>query len=96
MKYENYTIEHADQWNWTVTKDEDAVYDRDMKDRKTGSITHKKGDAYVRVIDLGYHSDYFKALRCVLHDKAPDCADDIEEVLANLKRIEQDLKHLKH
>jgi hypothetical protein len=95
MKYDNYTIDQIDQYNWTVVKSVPSHYFRGIKDQKTGEILHEKGDPYDQLIDLGYYGDYFKALQALVRDKAPEGANDIEEVLANLKCIEHDIKNLK-
>jgi hypothetical protein len=76
MKYDNYTIDQIDQYNWTVVKSVPSHYFRGIKDQKTGEILHEKGDPYDQLIDLGYHGDYFKALQCVLRDKAPEGAHE--------------------
>jgi predicted fused transcriptional regulator/phosphomethylpyrimidine kinase len=95
MKYDNYTIEQIDQYNWTLIKTKPDTYRKAIKHHKTGEVLHKKGETYDRLYDLGYYGDYFKALQALVRDKAPEGANDIEEVLANLKCIEHDIKNLK-
>ena len=94
MKYRNYTIEKADDINWTWTKTETKTAQHDQRNPKTGEIIRKAGETYQHETDPKFYGDIGNALAGIVKDLAGVGCADIAALALQLGQIKSELRGL--
>ena len=93
MKYKNYEIIKDDKRNWKVTRFDDTVAPRDVKN-KAGEVTIKEGQEYVKETFLGFYSDVSCALNGIVRDTAGIGCETISDLANQITQLKEDFYRL--
>jgi hypothetical protein len=94
MKYKNYEIIKDDKRNWKVTRFDNTVAPKDVKNPKTGEVVHKKGEEYVKETFLGFYSDVSCALNGIVRDTAGIGCETISDLANQITQLKEDFYRL--
>ena len=94
IKYKNYEIKKLDQSNWTLTRHDNVIAERDITNPRTGETVTKKGESYEKKTFLGYYPDIESAAKGIIKDLQGQGCKTLEDVVSQTAALRQDIKNL--
>lgn len=95
MKYKNYEILRYDERNWTLTRYDDVLAEKDHKNPKTGEITRKKGEKYTKEVKMGYYGEAATAMKAIIKDSLGRDCKDLVDLRGQIAELRADLNQLR-